>query len=68
MPKAEAYSRVLDLQNLLGVAGEILIDPDYADIENKPRRAFVGRLRSLSPVVESSTGLFDTSFEIREVF
>lgn len=68
MPKAEAYSRVLDLQNLLGIAGEILIDPDYADLENKPRRAFVGRLRSLSPVVESSTGLFDTSFEIREVF
>ncbi len=68
MNKTEAYTRVLDLQNLLGVAGEILIDPDYADQENKPRRAFVGRLRSLAPVVESSPGIFDTSFEIREVF
>lgn len=68
MNKDEAYSRVLDLQNLLGVSGEILIDPDYADAENKPRRAFVGRLRSLSPVIESSPGVFDTSFEIREVF
>lgn len=68
MSKTEAYSRVLDLQNLLGVAGEILIDPDYADQENKPRRAFVGRLRGLAPVVESSSGIFDTSFEIREVF
>lgn len=68
MNKTEAYSRVLDLQNLLGIAGEILIDPDYADIENKPRRAFVGRLRSLSPIIESGAGVFDTSFEIREVF
>ena len=68
MNKSEAYSRVLDLQNLLGIAGEILIDPDYADLENKPRRAFVGRLRSLAPVVESSAGVYDTSFEIREGF
>lgn len=68
MTKTEAYSRVLDLQNLLGISGEILIDPDYADQENKPRRAFVGRMRSLAPVAENSPGLFDTSFEIREVF
>lgn len=67
MSSTEAYSRVLDLQNLLGVQGEILIDPDTADTANKPRRAFVGRMRSLSPVVESSPGLFDTSFEIREL-
>ncbi len=68
MNKPEAYSRVLDLQNLLGISGEILIDPDYADSENKPRRAFVGRLLSLAPIVESSSGVFDCSFEIREVF
>ena len=67
MNSTEAYSRVLDLQNLLGIQGEILIDPDTADTANKPRRAFVGRMRSLSPVVESSPGLFDTSFEIREL-
>ena len=67
MNSTEAYSRVLDLQNLLGIQGEILIDPDTADAANKPRRAFVGRMRSLSPVVESSPGLFNTSFEIREL-
>lgn len=68
MTRDEAYSRVVDLQKLQGVSGEVLIDPDYADAINRPRRSFVGRMANLAPLVDTGNGRFDTSFEIREIF
>lgn len=68
LTKAEAYGRLVDMQNLLGISGEILIDPDYADTENKPRIAFVGRFVSLSDVVNEGNGRYSSIMQVREVF
>ena len=68
LTKTEAYGRLVDMQNLLGISGEILIDPDYADTENKPRIAFVARFVSLSDVVNEGNGRYSSSMQLREVF
>lgn len=64
----EAYSRVIDMQKLAGVSGEILIIPDASDISNGFRRNFLCRMRSLSPVVDEAYGIKSVDFEVKEIF
>lgn len=64
---AEAYGRLLDLQAQHGISGEVLINPDVADTLNRQRRAFVGRIKSLAPVVQVAPQVFSTALEIKEI-
>lgn len=66
--KDEAYGRLVDMQNMLGISGELLIDPDYADLANKPRLAFVARFVSLGEVVNEGGGRYSSTMNVREVF
>jgi hypothetical protein len=63
----EAYQNVLDMQRLLGTSGELFVNGDPDDISNSPRRAFLGRMQSVSPVTHDSFHTYKSSFTIREV-
>lgn len=64
----EAYTRVIDMQKLAGVSGELLIIPDANDVYNGFRRNFLCRMRSLSPVVDTAYGIKSVDFEVKEIF
>lgn len=67
LTESEAYQQVLDMQRLLGTSGEVFVNGDPDDITNSPRRAFLGRLQSVSPVTHDSFDIYKSSFTIREV-
>jgi len=64
----EGYARFTDMQRLAGVSGEILLVPDSTDSTNGFRRNFLGRMRSLSPLVDSNLSYKSADLEIKEVF
>jgi len=64
----EAYARVIDLQRLAGISGELLIIPNADDITNGFRRNFLGRLRSLSPMMQLNFRIKTAKFEVKEIF
>lgn len=63
----ETYVRLLDMQRLLGVTGELLLVPDAEDVSNQVRRAYLGRLARLTPLERISHGVFRTQLEIKEL-
>lgn len=63
----EAYSRVLELQRLAGISGEVLLVPDSDDITRMPQRAFVGRLRSIGALAQQLPARQGATFEIKEL-
>lgn len=64
---SEAYNSVLDLQRLAGVSGEVLVVPDSDDRLTQPARAFLGRLRQLSPVRQPQPTAFTVAFQAKEL-
>lgn len=65
--KEEAYKTVLDMQRLVGTSGEIFIIADLDDIDNAPRRNFLGRMQQISPITEKNKKWYSTQFQIKEV-
>jgi hypothetical protein len=68
LTEAEAHAKVLDLQRLEGTTGQVLCIPNASDLTNGFRRNFLGRLRSMSPMVYANYTQRTTQFEIKEVF
>lgn len=64
---AEGFAKVLEIYRRAGTTGEILLIPDYEDLENAQRRNFLGRLRQLSPLEHASLNYASTAFEIKEI-
>lgn len=67
LSRTEAYTNILDMQRNIGTTGEILISLDPDDTSNVPRHSFMGRLQSISPVLEASFEVFTNQMEIREI-
>lgn len=63
----EAMRKVLEMQRQLGSTGEVLFQWDTSDTLYQPARAFLGRLRSLSPLTAINSNLWSASFEIKEL-
>ena len=56
-----------DLQKLSGTDAEVLYIWDPSDTANLQRRAFLGRIRSLSAIEQPYATLFRTGYEIKEL-
>lgn len=67
LSEEEARDRVLQMQRLQGTTGEILIVPDVTDSINFAKVAFLGRLKSPSPVAQPSPTFFSTQIEALEI-
>lgn len=67
LSQTEAYDRVLDLQRIQGVTGEVLIIPDITDTVNQAKVSFLGRLKNLSAVQTNNPDVFTCNLEIQEV-
>lgn len=67
LSKEEAWSYILNMQQQLGVSGELLISGDRSDTTNTPRMCFLGRMATITPIVTQYHNVWNTSFEIREI-
>lgn len=56
-----------DIMKISGTDGEILYIWDDADTLNLQRRAFLGRLRALSPISQPYNTRYQTTYEIKEL-
>ena len=56
-----------DIMKISGTDGEILYIWDDADALNMQRRAFLGRLRALSPISQPYNTRYQTSYTIKEL-
>lgn len=63
----EAYVRMMEIQRMLGVRGELLVIPDSADTTNGIRRTMVGRLTRISPIEHNLYNNYRTTLEIKEL-
>jgi hypothetical protein len=62
----DAYDRVLQLQRVAGISGEVLMVPDADDTARLPARAWVGRLKQIGRIVDHGCDRFSADFSIRE--
>ena len=67
MSQTEYMDRVLELQRLQGVTGEVLIVPDVTDTANQAKVSFLGRLKSLNPVEQPYYNTWSCNLEIQEI-
>lgn len=67
MTETEAYGNVMDMQQLLGISGEIFISGDPDDIINQPRRCFLARMDGLQPPAQSNYGRYSVKFRVKEI-
>lgn len=67
LSKAEAFSRVHDMNTKIGITGEVLVVPDDEDNENMFRQSFLGRLTRLAPIPHKESGLYTTKIEAQEL-
>lgn len=67
MNSDEAYSRLLEMQRMLGTSGELLIVPDPADSVNQVRRSYLGRLQRLGPLEHPQYNTYRTTLEVKEL-
>ena len=67
LSETEAYSRMLEIQRMLGVRGELLVIPDSSDSTNGFRRTLVGRLTRVNPISHPNYGTYRVSMDIKEL-
>lgn len=67
MSQTEFLDRVLELQRLQGVTGEVLIVPDITDSANQAKVSFLGRLKTLNPVEQPFYNSWSCNVEIQEI-
>ncbi len=67
LTKEEAYSGILDIQRTTGVTKEVFLIGDNDDTNNLNRRSFLGRFRSLNPIIQKTPTLYSSQFEIKEI-
>ncbi len=66
LTKSEALGDVLALQRNAGIDGEVLFVNDPDDLEWRIQTAFLGRLRTLSPIEHPYPLTHSVAFEIKE--
>jgi hypothetical protein len=67
LSQTEFMDRVLELQRLQGVTGEVLIVPDTTDTANQAKVSFLGRLKTLNPVDQPFYNTWTCNVEIQEI-
>lgn len=67
LDEAEAFAQGFDLMRKAGVDKEVMWIADPNDAVNLQRRSFLGRLRTLNPLEQSTYLLSNLSFEIKEL-
>lgn len=67
LSKEEVHQQIFEMQRLSGTSAEVLVVPDKDDSITFVQRSFVGRLKSLSPVVQNHLAYYTTSIEIKEL-
>lgn len=67
LSETEAYARMLEIQRMLGVSGELLVIPDSADTANGFRRTIIGRLTRISPISHPQHNIYRISLEVKEI-
>lgn len=67
MSSAEAHNKMLELQRLQGVSGEVLMVPDKDDADTFVQRSFVGRLQELSPISNDYFGNWSQAIKVKEL-
>lgn len=63
----EAYTYIFEMQRQLGISGEVFFIPDLDDSRNLIRRAYLGRMKQLSPIEYPRYSFYKHGFEIKEV-
>jgi len=67
MKTSEAMTRAFDMQRLAGVDKEVLFIYDKEDVQHLIRRAFLGRVRELSPIEQPYFEAHQTSYTVKEL-
>lgn len=67
LPQAEAMSVVAEMQQQLGLSGQVYVVPDQSDTYYLQRRAFLATLRQLSPVQLAAAGYASVPLVLDEV-
>lgn len=67
MGEDTAMDRALEMQRLLGTSGEVLYQWDHVDTVHQPRRALLGRLRTLQPLQTMGARYWAASYEVKEL-
>lgn len=67
LTETEAVGRVMDMQRLVDVHGEVMYIWDPEDTSHLARRSFLGRLRELNPIEHPYYNNFSTAFEVKEL-
>lgn len=63
----EGHSKLLDISRQIGVDKEVFVIPDPDDVVNMTRRAFLGRLNSLSPITYPYFSTNSAGYEVKEI-
>jgi hypothetical protein len=64
---AEAIGKLLMMQRVLGLHGEVFFIHDRDDLQFLTQRGFLGRLRNLNPIDHPYYDNYSTAFEIKEL-
>lgn len=63
----EGHAKLLDISRKVGIDKEVFIVPDPDDAANMTRRAFLGRLKTLSPIDYPYFNSNSAGFEVKEI-
>lgn len=63
----EGHQKLLDISRQLGIDKEVFIIPDPDDAQNMSRRAFLGRMRTLNPILYPYFNTNRAAFDIKEI-
>jgi hypothetical protein len=63
----EGHSKLLDISRKVGVDKEVFVVPDPDDTANMTRRAFLGRLKTLSPLQYPYYNTNSAAYEVKEI-
>jgi hypothetical protein len=64
---AEAVARVLDMQRILGIHGEVFFIWDPADARFRTQRSFLARMQSLDAIEAAFIGANKSAFDLKEL-
>lgn len=67
LDKQEAFGRLMDIQKLVDIHGEVLYLWDPEDGEYLSRTSFLGRLRQLDAIEQPYYDKYSSTFEIKEL-
>lgn len=63
----EGHQKLLEISRQLGIDKEVFVIPDPDDTENMTRRAFLGRLKTLNPILYPYFNTNRAAYEVKEI-